>query len=159
MTSALREQPRSRWNRYVNALLAADGLTVAEHRLALAIMRLLPGWRRDEADLGDRLLRKTSHLDGRSFARARAGLVDKRLLVYTPGSSGRTARRSHYALAYGCDAASVDDESSGQGVPAGARADMPAGARADITAFGRARREDVEEVLQKPYIEVGTAHA
>jgi hypothetical protein len=111
------KQPRSRWNRYTEALLAAK-LTAAEHRLALAFMRLIPGYRLEERDLGNRLLREVSGLDGRSFERARAGLIEKGLIHYEPGD---VARRSHYRLAYGVTAverSGLEEDESGQGVTA-----------------------------------------
>jgi hypothetical protein len=73
----------SRWNRLIERVLAEDGLTVAELRLALALARLLPGWRRPEARLGGQLLRDTARLDG---------LVERGILAYTPGKPGRGNR-------------------------------------------------------------------
>jgi hypothetical protein len=70
-------------------ILAEDDLTVAELRLAIALARLLPGWRRTEARLGIRLIRHTARLDGRSFERARQGLVQRGILTFTPGKVGR----------------------------------------------------------------------
>lgn len=79
----------SRWNRLVERVLAEDDLTVAELRLALALARLLPGWRRPEARLGIRLIRQYARLDGRSFERARVGLIARGILTFTPGRPGR----------------------------------------------------------------------
>ena len=86
----------SHWNSYLERLLASE-LTRDEHRLALALMRLLLGWNRTGDSIGDRLLRETAQLHGRSLERARAGLVRKRLIAFTPGHVGR-GRRSSYTL-------------------------------------------------------------
>ena len=138
-----RGQPRSRWNRYLEALLATDGLTVAEHRLALALMRLIAGYRLDERPLGDRLLRRTARLDGRSFARARTGLVAKGLLRYQ--HDGR--KRTHYALLYPCP------PHSGQGVTAPQRSALPAPQRAPVTAPQRARIGTLEKPSREAVLE------
>ena len=87
----------SRWNRLIERLLAEDDLTIAELRLALALARLLPGWRRPEARLGRQMLRDVARLDGRDFERARDGLVRRGLLDYTPGKPGR-GNRGNYSL-------------------------------------------------------------
>lgn len=139
--------PRSRWNLYIEALLAAD-LTAAEYRLALALMRLILGYRLAERDLGDRLLRKTAGtkdgrtlaMDGRTFARARAGLVAKGLLVYRPGVPG--GGRSHYALA-----------ESGHPLPAAERAQVTAVERSQLPAQARARREVSREAMREDVLE------
>jgi hypothetical protein len=86
----------SDWNRYLDALLSQK-LTAVEYRLALAVARLLCGWNRRSAHFGERLLRSTADLDGRSFARARDGLVAKGLLHYQPGAPGR-GNRGLYTL-------------------------------------------------------------
>jgi hypothetical protein len=87
----------SNWNRWHDALLA-QSLTVAEHRLALALGRLILGWNYVERDLGRALICEVAGgMDRRTFERARAGLVSKGLIRYTPGSAGR-GRRSSYAL-------------------------------------------------------------
>jgi hypothetical protein len=78
----------SDWNRFLDRLVAEE-LTVAEHRLALALMRLLLGWRRRSHKLGVRLLRDTARLHGRTFEKARDGLVEKGLIRFNAGRSGR----------------------------------------------------------------------
>jgi hypothetical protein len=84
----------SDWNKLLDRLLA-EKLTVAEYRLALAFARLLLGWRRFEAPLGQRLLRETSRLDGRTFERALAGLVERGLVDV---ATAAPRRRSTYTL-------------------------------------------------------------
>lgn len=86
----------SNWNQYIDALLATE-LTVAEHRLALALARLTLGWNRTDNHLGEALLRDTANLDGRNFTRARDALVAKGLLHYEPGTRGR-GNRGFYAI-------------------------------------------------------------
>jgi hypothetical protein len=86
----------SDWNRLLERLLA-EKLTVAEHRLALALARQLLGWKRTEAPLGQALLRNVAGLDGRSFERALAGLIEKRLVNVTGGGPGR-GKRATYTL-------------------------------------------------------------
>lgn len=86
----------SKWNQWLDRMLAAD-LTENERRLCEALARLLLGWRRNGHGLGERLIRETARLDGRSFARARASLIEKGLLAYTPGKPGR-GNRSTYEL-------------------------------------------------------------
>lgn len=86
----------SKWNRLLDRLLA-EKLTLAEHRLALALARLLLGWNRDGTYLGEALIRSTTGLDGRDFTRARQGLIEKGLLNYIPGRGGR-GNRGHYQL-------------------------------------------------------------
>lgn len=72
-------------------------MTVAEHKLLLALASLLLGWRRTGAHIGRNLLREKSSLDGRAFERARDGLVKRGLLHYTPGKKGRGSR-GYYAF-------------------------------------------------------------
>ena len=88
----------SDWNAYLERLLAAK-LTVAEYRLALALGRLVLGYRCTERALGEGLIRETADLDGRTFTRARAGLIARGLIVYEPGKRGR-GRRSIYRLTF-----------------------------------------------------------
>jgi hypothetical protein len=88
--------PPSNWNQYLDRLLA-EKLTVAEHRLALALARHLLGWRRTHAPLGRALLREAAGLDGRAFDRAIAGLVAKGLVAATSEGPGR-GKRTTYAL-------------------------------------------------------------
>src|SRR4051812_9340378 len=86
----------SNWNQWHDALLAAPKLAPNEARLAHALARLLLGWGRTEKRLGETLIRKTAgDMHGRSFARARAGLADKGLIHYIPGSDGKGNRGSY----------------------------------------------------------------
>lgn len=91
----------SRSNQWRERLLGTPGLSAAEWRLAGAIERLTLGWNRAEAQLGDGLVRATARMDGRSFARARAGLVEKGLIAYTPGRRGRGGRSTYRLLLEG----------------------------------------------------------
>lgn len=86
----------SDWNLAAEAMLEHD-LTVAECRLYVALMRELLGWKKREDRLGEHLLRRTAHLDGRSFKRARTRLVDRGLIDFQPGTVGR-GHRSLYRL-------------------------------------------------------------
>lgn len=87
----------SAWNAYLERLLAAE-LTVAEYRLAIALVRLLLGWKQTGAYLGRALIRQTAGgMDGRSFDRALAGLTGKGIVRYQPGGVGK-GNRSHYEL-------------------------------------------------------------
>jgi hypothetical protein len=133
----------SRWNRLVECVLAEDGLTVAELRLALALARLLPGWRRPEARLGRQLLRDTARLDGRNLERARQGLVARGILAYTPGKRGRGNRGLYSFLPW------IDEKTAPQRL---------------FTADGKDRSESTEKTaLQRPRIDRGkgktTAHS
>ncbi len=89
----------SDWNLFLDRLLEHK-LTVAEYRLATALMRLLLGWNRESAYLGQRLIRERASLDGRSFDRALSGLIEKGLLDVTPGKRGR-GNRTLYRLVLG----------------------------------------------------------
>jgi hypothetical protein len=84
----------SNWNTYLDLLLEAD-LNVAEHRLALALGRLLLGSNRREAALGERLLYGQARLTRSRFVRARQGLVEKGLLDFEPGRRGRGQRATY----------------------------------------------------------------
>jgi hypothetical protein len=88
----------SNWNAYLEQLLAAD-LTAAEQQLALALMRLTLGYRQTERRLGEELVRATAGgMDGRTFWRARQGLVAKGLLRFKSSGKGGRGHRSLYAL-------------------------------------------------------------
>ena len=78
-------------------LLAAD-LGVDEWRLAIALVRALLGFRKRGEYLGQRLLRELARLDGRSFTRARDGLVEKGLIRYAPPTSSGRGHRGYYEL-------------------------------------------------------------
>jgi hypothetical protein len=79
---------RSNWNLWLERLLEVD-LTGEELRLGVALAREILGWRKTEDKLGSRQLRERSRLHGRSFERAREGLVEKRRIEFEPGASGR----------------------------------------------------------------------
>jgi hypothetical protein len=88
----------SNWNIFLERILVSD-LTLNETRLALAVARSTLGFRTASEAIGERLLRERSQLtDHRSFTRARAGLVEKGLLRYTPGRPGRGNRSSYELL-------------------------------------------------------------
>lgn len=89
----------SNWNALLDRLLA-EKLTANEYRVALAIARLTLGYRKPDRHLGRKWIRETAeHMDGRSFARSLAGLVQKGLLRYEAGSVGK-GNRGHYELVF-----------------------------------------------------------
>jgi len=85
------------WNQMVRRLLAEDGLTLQELRLAMAIGSETYGWYREEASVGRNRLREAAKLDGRSFDRAVSSLCDRGLLEVVRGSRGR-GKRALYRL-------------------------------------------------------------
>jgi hypothetical protein len=87
----------SDWNRLLERIIDTGALTVAEYRLLIVIMRSTLGYRQRSAALGERFLRDRSGLHGRSFERARQGLMDAGLLTYESGKGGR-GHRSTYKL-------------------------------------------------------------
>jgi hypothetical protein len=98
---------KSNWNLYLERKLGADPpLGVYEHRLADAIARNTLGYGgRLTRPIGEQLLRTEAELDGRSFQRARQGLVDKGLIRYrSPGGNRRTV----YTVTLTHDEAPVD---------------------------------------------------
>jgi hypothetical protein len=133
----------SDWNTAVERLLAAD-LTAEEHQLGLALVRETIGYRVRARAVGQQKLRDLARLHGRSFDRARKGLVAKRVVRVTPGRGGRGNRDSYEIL--------LDEQ-----IPAGERAfeeeaatpaeqrtnpsEAPAETSATIPAAVRARRE------------------
>jgi hypothetical protein len=84
------------WNLWMDRLLA-ERLTVAEHRLALALARQLLGWKTRRGPLGRVVLLETSGLDRRTFQRALSGLAEKGLVDVEKGRPGR-GNRSTYTL-------------------------------------------------------------
>lgn len=78
----------SDYNAFHDRLLEAD-LGLQELWLGIAIMRATLGWNARENRIGNQLLREKTGLDGRSFERARAALIEKELIRYTPGARGR----------------------------------------------------------------------
>lgn len=84
---------KSKWNLFLERKLAAEPpLGVYEHRLADAIARNTLGYGgRVTRPIGEQLLRTEADLDGRSFQRARQGLVEKGLIrFHAPGGNRRT---------------------------------------------------------------------
>lgn len=86
----------STWNLLMERLLD-ERLTVAEHRLALALGRAICGWNRRSNRVGETYLRELAQLDGRSFVRARRRLIERGVLSYEAGNGGR-GNRSLYTL-------------------------------------------------------------
>ena len=121
----------SDWNQFIDRGLAED-LGLEEMRLWLALGRNLLGYRRRADRLGEMLLREASGLHGRSFERARRGLVERGMLRFESGGGGR-GRRSLYELL-------LDGET-----PAEERAyvagETPAKTPANTPARGRGRSE------------------
>jgi hypothetical protein len=89
---------KSRWNAYLDLLLAHSDLTRCEHRLALALGRELLGWNQTEGKLGRRLLCQKARMGSASFERAQAGLAAKGIITVTPGGQG-PGNRTTYTLA------------------------------------------------------------
>ena len=91
----------SNWNAITERRLRVRrevGLTPAEEALLDALARQLLGWRRTEAQLGERLLMEVAGITyRRDFTRARDGLVAKGLLAFEPGGQGR-GKRAWYRL-------------------------------------------------------------
>ncbi len=111
----------SNWNVWHDALLA-ENLTVAEHRLALALARMILGWNLIEERLGENLIRETAgDMHGRSFDRARQGLIEKGLLRYVPGSDGRGNRGTYSLLLPVTETPAVEREIETVETPAVAR--------------------------------------
>jgi hypothetical protein len=102
----------SDYNVFHERLLDLD-LGVEEYRLAIALGRSLLGFRKRAEYLGQDLLRDTARLiDGRSFERARDGLVEKGLLAYTsPGKSPGRGARGHYELLLGDEEVTAPERS------------------------------------------------
>jgi hypothetical protein len=91
----------SRWNAYLDRKLELD-LTQEENRLADAIARCTLGFNHPTDRLGEDMLRRKARLrDGRSFTRARKGLIEKKLLRYTPPESPGRGHRGEYELLLG----------------------------------------------------------
>ena len=93
----------SDWNLWLDRLIALD-LGVEETRLVHVLGRFLLGHRTREDRFGEDLLRATARLHGRSFERAREGLVAKGLLHFERGSVG--GQRGLYRLLLDGDDAS-----------------------------------------------------
>ena len=94
----------SRWNRYLDRKRDLGPFTQHEHQLADAIARCTLGWNRESDALGEQLLRDQSRIpDGRSFHKAREGIVAKGLLSYTPPAVRGRGHRGEYELLLGED--------------------------------------------------------
>jgi hypothetical protein len=87
----------SDWNLAVESLLGAE-LTLEELKLGLAIVRETLGYNRRERAVGQRLLRDWTGFHGRSFDRAREGLLEKWDVQLTRGQGGRGNRDSYLLL-------------------------------------------------------------
>jgi hypothetical protein len=85
------------------------------------------GWRQNPARLGEHLLRNVSRLhDGRSFDRAREGLIERGLLHYQPGKRGR-GHRSLYELILDPAEKPADERALASEKPAEKPGEKPAG--------------------------------
>jgi hypothetical protein len=138
----------SDWNRLIDRLLDVE-LTVHEHRLALAIARSTLGYRRRSERLGERLLRKRSGIgDGRSFQRARDGLVEAGLLRYEPGRRG-PGNRSTYELLLDAELPALTRANTGASIARSGGTQLPAPARARIgTRRGKTTAGSIEQSIQ-----------
>lgn len=148
--SEWRCQPVSDWNLYIERKLGLK-LVLEESRLADAIARYTLGWNGRENEVGQDLLRDLARLHGWSFERARAGLVEKGLVVVRPGAGGR-GNRDHYRLLLDGESPAPEREIPGDAeTPAEERgfvtetpAQTPAEIPAQTPALERARREKGE---------------
>jgi len=82
------EPQRSRWNLWLDRVSAAD-LAHEELRLAVVLAREVLGWNVEQRGIGEKRLRASSKLHGRSLERARDGLREKGLIEFTAGTRGR----------------------------------------------------------------------
>jgi hypothetical protein len=164
-SEAATERDLSNWNLFFERKLELGAtLTTDEHRLSDALARCLLGFNKTAERLGEGLLRERSGLHGRSFERARAGLVEKGLLVFVSGGRGR-GKRSLYALVLDpADNPAVARDFAGLSIadenPAEARdyrRDNPAESPAESPAEARGRSEKGEGEVRSasPTTEVG----
>lgn len=131
----------SNWNLFLDRMIdAGPQLTKAEHRLAIVLARHILGYYQTERELGEDLLRSESRLDGRSFGRARDGLVSKRVFDYMPPTNAGRGNRGRYRLVL--DPVRRDQEES----------ESPAGERGitDTETPALARAIEVETPAQSP---------
>ncbi len=104
---------KSNWNLFLDRKLDLGRLLgTEEHRLADAIARYTLGYRTVTRPIGEQLLRLEADLDGRSFTRARQGLVEKGLIQYDSGRRGR-GHRTVYTLVLRADEETRSRPSSG----------------------------------------------
>ncbi len=87
----------SDWNLAIELLLAAD-LSAEESRLGLAIVRETIGYRERRRAIGQHRLREWTGMHGRSFDRAREGLVEKGIVSVERGGRGRGNRDVYEVL-------------------------------------------------------------
>jgi hypothetical protein len=140
-------------NAFVERCLQAD-LTEQEWRLAAALeLSILGYWDKAaeaykiEERLGEALLRSLSRLHGRSFQRARDGLIEKGVIVrFKPGKAGRGNRALYVLSETPAQARGLDGETPAQ-TPAGTPAENPAKTPAETPALprGRSKKEEEEE--------------
>lgn len=84
--------------------LLAERLTADEWRLAIALTRLLLGFRHREESLGRALVMETAGMtSARSMERARDGLVQRRLIEYEPPERRGPGARGRWKLLLGDD--------------------------------------------------------
>jgi hypothetical protein len=107
----------SDWNLFLERTLAID-LTLEELRLANAVARCTLGWSVRENRVGQQFLRDLTGMHGRSFERARAGLVAKGLIDVRSGSGGRGNRDLYRLL--------IEPETPADEREFGGEAEMPA---------------------------------
>ncbi len=127
----------SDYNVFHERLLDA-GLGTEEWQLAIALVRLLLGFRVRSQRVGEDLLRESSRLHhGRSFKRARDGLIYKGLLSYEPPEHTGRGHRGTYTLLFG-DETPASERDIASETPAGSPAQTPA----QTPAIERARIEE-----------------
>lgn len=138
----------SDWNLFLERALETR-LGVEEYRLYLSIARSTLGFRRRGEYVGDDLLRERSRLHGRSFERARDGLVAKRLIRFERGKPGR-GNRGYYELILDEEEESTADERdlsphAGIETPAEKLAESHAESTAERPALTRGRKGNREK--------------
>jgi hypothetical protein len=101
----------SHWNLLMDRL-ATEKLTAAEGQLVHAIARNTIGWNRPGGNyLGMKKLRADAgNMDGRSFGKARDGLIAKGLLQWVPGKPGK-GNRGFYQLLLDTEQKTVPERS------------------------------------------------
>jgi hypothetical protein len=152
---------RSGWNLFMEKLIATPRLNASEFRLAIILARYTLGYRETERDLGEGLLRREGRFDGRTFERARDGLVEKGVIAFTPPATRGRGHRGIYRLLIENDDGLEDQsetpaderEMALLGPPAPARVkdeETPAQSPAQSPALERGR---IEERVEKTVVE------
>ncbi len=146
----------SNWNTWMDAICDSD-LTVAEHRLAAALARELLGWRKTFDQIGEKRLRSRARLHGRSFERARGGLVAKGLLRFTAGNPGRAGAGTYELVLSPIETPAPQRAIQNQETPAPHRAKpTPVNARSQSTKTPAPERARIGSKGKNPPAPPGT---